>query len=162
MGKYTKYFKFFLVLSLFQSCNSQKESTQDVIEKEMKEPLYFTNVKFIVLSKAKSGSFVNYNLLIHSKEYSKKELIEVANQSKMEFCQNENCNMVSCWDNITAFDLYNDSRTRTEDKKWLNKNQVKFSEGLLFGNYVYAGEIVIYPLLDSEYLRLGGKMVKPN
>jgi hypothetical protein len=162
MEKYTKYFKFFLVLSLFQSCNSQKESTQDVIEKEMKEPLYSTNVKFTVLSKAKSGSFVNYNLLIDSKEYSKKELIEVANQSKMEFCQNENCNMVSCWDNITAFDLYNDSRTRTEDKKWLNKNQVKFSEGLLFDNYVYAGEIVIYPLLDSEYLRLGGKMVKPN
>ena len=38
MEKYTKYFKFFLVLSLFQSCNSQKESTQDVIKKERKEP----------------------------------------------------------------------------------------------------------------------------
>ncbi|MBC7570781.1 MAG: SHOCT domain-containing protein [Spirosoma sp.] len=145
----------YMAIAIVIKC-SENEKAIDSIAVATAEPTkssYYT-----ILEQTTPGNFSNYEILIDSKDSPVAQALVCAKIFKIKECENKTCNVVGLWDDERAYKLWNE---RSNDPLWRKKNWVFMCEHYVAEYNATVGEINIYPFMDSEYRRWGGKKKRP-
>ena len=114
---------------------------------------------FKILRQEQPGNFQNFDLLIEPTATKPEDLKATIALFKSQHCGTTPCNGVTLWDNEEALKLY---ESKQDDAKWRKKNWAFVCEHQIAYYNATVGELGMYPFLDSEYRRWGGKKKRPE
>lgn len=112
---------------------------------------------YTILREDDRRSFKNFDILIDSSSTIANALV-TTNIFKIKECGTTPCNVVGVWTSKRAFSLW---ENRSDNAKWRKKNWPFLCEHYIGEYNATVGEINMYPFLDSDYRRWGGKQKRP-
>jgi hypothetical protein len=150
-----------LAIVLIARVLDQGSVNTPVVEEVPSQVFEETGLPYEVLSEDRIGTSLYKNLNVSTKDtvVATKNLPSFIHYIKQLECNGIQCNTISLWDSKQAYYKYD---SKKDDPKWRKKNWVKICEANLAYYVVTVGEIDLFPLLDDEYRKWGGKKKRPK
>lgn len=152
-----------LFLALCISCSSANKNethsdVESVTETDSAQSAP-TKEAFKILRQEQPGNFQNFDLLIESTATKPEDLMVAIAIFKAQHCGNTPCNSITLWDDEEALKLY---ESKQDDGQWRKKNWPFICEHQVANYNATVSELNLYPFMDSEYRRWGGKKKRPE
>ncbi|MCY7352536.1 MAG: SHOCT domain-containing protein [Cytophagaceae bacterium] len=123
-------------------------------------------MEIVNISTSDIGNYVNQNVLMTGKDYSRESVSHMADEEVGRRCRSKPCNVINIWKDRLAYALEGEYQsmkgTASEAQlgRFKKKHWVFICENYLGTYYATVGEFQYYPYVDSEYRKYGGKMTK--
>ena len=138
---------------------SETDSTIESVAEADSAQTTPTKEPFKIIRQEQPGNFQNFDLLIEPTATKPEELMTTLSLFKALHCGATPCNGITLWDNEEALKLY---ESKQDDAKWRKKNWPFVCEHQIAYYNASVSELDMYPFMDSEYRRWGGKKKRPE
>lgn len=146
------------VATLLSYCTSGS-SDQASSQTEDSTAVNLVKRDYLILKVDDHQSFKNFDVLIDSTKATTEDLKTVGAMFSALECRSVSCNNVTLWTSERAMNLW---YAKTNDPGWRRKYWPYICEHNAAEYSVSINELNIFPLVNSEYKRWGGKNQRPN
>lgn len=146
-----------LSFGLFTHCGNKEQQSARTIIQDTTSLTSLTH-SYTLLRQYEPGDFKNIDILIDSIPLFSSEVIKIGAFVKAAECQDKPCNLITIWDSERALEL---NESKTDDPQWRKTNWPYVCEHYVADYVVSVGELSLYPFMDSQYQKWGGKEKRP-